>query len=294
MALAAGSGRDKSSLLGQLPGQQKCSRAKSLRLFVPLSRCPAPPKAAPGGGMTSARKLEANRRNAQASTGPRTAAGKARAAQNARRHGLSLAALCNPSCSGEVEAQARAIAGADAGLVRLGLARAIAGAQVDVMRARRARIALYPQALESDALARLWAIDRYERRALSRRNAAIRVFDYAAAMHADRACPARLGGILAERSQPGVAGRSAERSQQRQSTAWRNEANRDRPTARPNEANRDRSMARRNEANGINLKAAHAMIDAPHVMAGLRLVPAIHAFDLSRDSKRGCPRQARA
>ena len=42
--------------------------------------------------MTSARKLEANRRNARASTGPRTAAGKARAAQNARRHGLSLAA----------------------------------------------------------------------------------------------------------------------------------------------------------------------------------------------------------
>ena len=42
---------------------------------VPLS---APPKA-PGGGMTSARKLEANRRNARASTGPWTAAGKARA-----------------------------------------------------------------------------------------------------------------------------------------------------------------------------------------------------------------------
>ena len=164
--------------------------------------------------MTSARKLEANRRNARASTGPRTAAGKARAAQNARRHGLSLAALCNPSCSGEVEALARAIAGADAGLERLGLARAIAGAQIDVVRARRARLALYPQVLEGDALARLVAIDRYERRAFSRRNAAIRVFDSAAAMHADRACPARLGGILAERSQPAVAGSSAERSQQ--------------------------------------------------------------------------------
>jgi hypothetical protein len=37
-----------------------------------------------GGGVTSARKIEANRRNARASTGPRTVAGKARAAQNAR------------------------------------------------------------------------------------------------------------------------------------------------------------------------------------------------------------------
>ena len=34
--------------------------------------------------MTSACRNEANRRNARASTGPRTVAGKARAAQNAR------------------------------------------------------------------------------------------------------------------------------------------------------------------------------------------------------------------
>ena len=40
----------------------------------------------------SVSKIEANRRNARASTGPRTAAGKARAAQNARRHGLNLPA----------------------------------------------------------------------------------------------------------------------------------------------------------------------------------------------------------
>ena len=39
--------------------------------------------------------------------------------------------------------------------------------------------------------------------------------------------------------------------------------------ARPNEANRDRSTARRNEANRDQPQAAHAMIDAPHVMAGL-------------------------
>lgn len=39
--------------------------------------------------MTSLKKLAANRRNAQSSTGPRTAAGKAAASLNARRHGLN-------------------------------------------------------------------------------------------------------------------------------------------------------------------------------------------------------------
>src|SRR5262245_25963602 len=40
--------------------------------------------------MTSPAKAEANRRNAQRSTGPRSAAGKARVARNAYQHGLSL------------------------------------------------------------------------------------------------------------------------------------------------------------------------------------------------------------
>src|SRR5689334_23847330 len=40
--------------------------------------------------MTSPAKAQANRRNAQRSTGPRSAAGKARTARNAYQHGLSL------------------------------------------------------------------------------------------------------------------------------------------------------------------------------------------------------------
>jgi hypothetical protein len=43
--------------------------------------------------VSSLRKLYANWLNARFSTGPRTAAGKARAAQNARKHGLRVPAL---------------------------------------------------------------------------------------------------------------------------------------------------------------------------------------------------------
>ncbi len=145
----------------------------------------------------SVSKIEANRRNARASTGPRTAAGKARAAQNARRHGLNLPARYDPSRSGEIVTLARAIAGTDAGAERFELASRIAAAQIDVERARQARLDLYPQALrERDAIARLAAIDRYEGRALSLRKRAMRDFDDAS----DRACPGTLAGISAERS----------------------------------------------------------------------------------------------
>jgi hypothetical protein len=39
--------------------------------------------------MTSLRQIESNRRNAQKSTGPKTADGKARASRSAVRHGLT-------------------------------------------------------------------------------------------------------------------------------------------------------------------------------------------------------------
>ena len=41
-------------------------------------------------GVTTACKTESNRANVRASTGPKTAEGRARSARNARRHGLSL------------------------------------------------------------------------------------------------------------------------------------------------------------------------------------------------------------
>ena len=47
--------------------------------------------------MSSERKIEANRENAQSSTGPQTEEGKAKSSQNARQHGLSSATLFIPA-----------------------------------------------------------------------------------------------------------------------------------------------------------------------------------------------------
>src|ERR1700736_2770873 len=60
-------------------------------------------------GYGSERKRAANRRNARSSTGPRTAAGKARVTQNALRHGLNVAVADDPLLTEEVERIARAI-----------------------------------------------------------------------------------------------------------------------------------------------------------------------------------------
>jgi hypothetical protein len=46
--------------------------------------------------MTSLRQIEANRRNARKSTGPRTEAGKERARRNAIRHGLTAETAIEP------------------------------------------------------------------------------------------------------------------------------------------------------------------------------------------------------
>src|SRR5262249_35840863 len=98
-------------------------------------------------GLTSEHKIEANRANAQASTGPKTADGRARAARNALRHGLSLPVCSNPALSEEVEALAREIAGPDANAETQDLARHIAEAQIDLRRVRYARYKLLSDAL---------------------------------------------------------------------------------------------------------------------------------------------------
>jgi hypothetical protein len=168
------------------------------------------------------------------STGPKTAAGKARAAQNAFRHGLNVSVLSDPLLAPEVEAMARKICGPDADAETLEWARRIAEAQIDLNRVRTSRRRLLtrffvdpyyqpkhvnrlelrllkmalsgrlPPGVPADVdaikqmvnpkppegeeklaiiikerVSELAVFDRYERRALSRRKAAIRNFQAA-------------------------------------------------------------------------------------------------------------------
>jgi hypothetical protein len=96
----------------------------------------------------SARKLQANRANARASTGPRTTAGKSRSARNALRHGLNLSVLADPGLANELAVLAREIAGERAPPELLELASRIAASQIDLLRVRQARQRLISLALD--------------------------------------------------------------------------------------------------------------------------------------------------
>ena len=97
--------------------------------------------------MTSTRKIKANRANARASTGPKTAQGRARTARNALRHALSVSVFSDSILSEEVNALAREIAGPDADAEIQELARRVAEAEIDLRRVRYARHQLLNSAL---------------------------------------------------------------------------------------------------------------------------------------------------
>jgi hypothetical protein len=142
--------------------------------------------------MTSEAKIAANRRNAQRSTGPRSAAGKARTRFNAFQHGLAARKLEERVADEEIDSLQAALFGNSWEEDEYDLATIAAEAQGELLRVRSAKVDLVNVAakrlrdedvpLEEDrvilAFARkaktLAAFDRYERRALSRRNRALR------------------------------------------------------------------------------------------------------------------------
>ena len=131
--------------------------------------------------MASERQIAANRRNAKKSTGPRSADGKARSRRNALRHGLSIASRANPAFQKDVMLLARALslAGKDIGDAAL----IAADAEIDLLRTRKYRAALIEESRgqagpgNCDLENELDTLERYERRAFSRRNKALRAIE---------------------------------------------------------------------------------------------------------------------
>ena len=139
--------------------------------------------------MTSAAKIEANRRNAQRSTGPRSKAGKARVARNSFKHGLSVA-IGADDFHAECEELVRAFEGElDSAKNWEQVSRFVEG-QIEVLRVRRSKAELLNRAasrlktLYSDMeecvaagfvqnAKLLQSFERYERRALSKRRRAL-------------------------------------------------------------------------------------------------------------------------
>jgi len=95
--------------------------------------------------MTTGRQLEANRRNAARSSGPRSRAGKQRASQNSFRHGLSSAARFD-RCK-QIEQLAHELAGQPISLETLEYARNLARAKFDLDHIRRVRLSLVKRVL---------------------------------------------------------------------------------------------------------------------------------------------------
>jgi hypothetical protein len=142
--------------------------------------------------MTSPAKIRANRRNGRKSHGPVSRIGKFIAARNARRHGLTLPVLCDPTLSRETDDLARTIerslTGAEADALGHDCAVRIAEAMIDARRVRAVKMRLVA-ALDADlgnaaALKQLASLDKYEGRAFSRRRTAVREFDAHVALRA--------------------------------------------------------------------------------------------------------------
>jgi hypothetical protein len=133
--------------------------------------------------MPSDRKLAANQSNAQKSTGPRSKAGRQASRRNALRHGLAIDIRTDPAYHDDIEQLAKTMSRACGMRNVSDSARDGAEAVLDLLRIRKIRASLFETIYFADTAApdclvelndKLAKLERYERRAFSRRNHALR------------------------------------------------------------------------------------------------------------------------
>jgi hypothetical protein len=137
--------------------------------------------------MATDRQIAANRRNGSLGRGPKTSAGKARSSRNALKHGLSIPVSRDKTLRRKIAVLARILAQSEAGNV-FGQARAAAEAEFELARARAVIEAVLTRAGNTaewnggpeqgtaliNVLPKLQRLERYERRAFSKRKRALR------------------------------------------------------------------------------------------------------------------------
>jgi len=134
--------------------------------------------------MTSDQQVAANRKNAKKSTGPRSKTGREISRRNALRYGLATNTRADPAVHDDIEKLAKILSPSDDARGNLENARITAEAHFDLRRIQTIRAMLFEtlyfgKPTTSDSLAKLndqlSKLERYERRAFSRRRRALRL-----------------------------------------------------------------------------------------------------------------------